>query len=124
MYNINMHIKKTLKSFGYAIKGLTSTWREEPNFRIEVVVAVAVLFCMFYFNFTLAEIAFCILVITMVLTAEIINTIIEDVCNKIEPNPDPFIEKIKDMASAFVLLSTLGSVAIGLIVFYNHFFLV
>jgi diacylglycerol kinase len=115
---------KTLKSFNYAVKGLISTWKEEPNFRIEVIVAVLVLFCMFYFSFTLAEIAFCILVITMVLTAEIVNTIIEDVCNKIEPNHDPFIEKIKDMSSAFVLLSTLGSLAIGIIVFYNHFFLV
>ena len=117
-------MNQTIKSFGFAFRGLKNTWKEEPNFRIETVFAIIVLFCMFYFKFSLAEIAFCILVITIVLSAEIINTVIEDICNKIEPNQDPIIGKIKDTASAFVLVSTLGSVIIGLIVFYNHFFLI
>ncbi len=113
-----------INSFIFACRGLRNTWREEINFRIEVLVMLCLSFFIFYFKFSLAETAFCLVAVTMVLSAEIINTAIEDLCNKIEPNHDPVIGKIKDTASAFVLVSTLGSIAVGCIVFYNHFFII
>ncbi len=111
-----------IKSFRYAVKGLKTVWREEQNFKIEVFVAFVVVFYSFYFSFTFAETVFCIIAVVMVLVAEIINTIVEDICNKIELNQDPIIMKIKDMSAAFVLLTVLGSVAIGVLVLVNHFY--
>jgi diacylglycerol kinase (ATP) len=55
------------------------------------------------------------------LSAEIINTSIEDLCNKVEPEYDPVIGKIKDTTGAFVLVAALGSVLVGVLVFYSHF---
>ncbi len=110
-----------IKSFKYAVRGLTNTWKEERNFKIEVFVGFVVLFYAFYFSFTFAEIVFCLIAVTMVLVAEIINTIVEDLCNKVQPNQDPAIEKIKDMSAAFVLLTVLSSVFIGVMVLINHF---
>lgn len=110
-----------IKSFRYAVRGLTTTWKEEQNFKIEVFVAIAVLFYAFYFSFTFAETVFCLLAVVMVLVAEIINTIVEDLCNKIQPNQDPVIEKIKDMSAAFVLITVMGSIAVGVLVLINHF---
>ncbi len=114
-------ISKMRDSFIYSFRGLVAVWKEERNFKIEVAVAVVVSFCLFYFDFTIFESLFCILAIALVLISEIINTIVEDLCNKIEPNQDGVIGKIKDMAAAFVLLSVISSVIIGVLVFRSHF---
>ncbi len=114
-------LQKTSNSFGYAWRGLRTTWDEEYNFRIETVVSVLVIFCIFFFHFSFVEAVVCILSIMMVLTAEIINTAIEDVCDKIEPAYDTVIGKIKDTTSAFVLVSCFGAFVLGVLVFWHHF---
>ena len=114
-------MKKIFDSFVFAWKGLKVTWREENNFRIEVLVGLLVIFCLFYFSFSFVESALCVMAIILVLSAEIINTAVEDLCNKIESNHDPVIEKIKDVMATFVLVSVLGAFAVGFIVFYHHF---
>ncbi len=115
-------LKKSFDSFRFAINGLKTVWREEHNFRIEVIVAVLVGIIIFYFDFSFVESAFCIIAMTLVLSAEIINTVVEDMCDRIEPNEDPVIGKIKDTAGAFVLVSVIGAIVVGILVFYNHFF--
>ena len=39
----------TVKSFKYAVNGLITTWKEELNFRIEALIGLIVLFCVYYF---------------------------------------------------------------------------
>jgi diacylglycerol kinase len=114
-------LQKTINSFVYALRGLRTTWKEEHNFRIEVWCSVILFFCLYYFQFTMIESVLCILAATIVLCAEIINTSIEDLCNKVEPQYDPVIGKIKDVTSAFVLVAVLGSILVGIFVFYSHF---
>ncbi len=114
-------MQRTIKSFKYALRGLHTTWKEEFNFRIEVAIAVVVIFSTYYFNFSFIETSLCIFAIILVLVLEIINTIVEDICTKIEPNQDPIIEKIKDMSASFVFLGGLGALIIGIFVLVNHF---
>ena len=78
-------------------------------------------FCFVNFHFSFIETAFCVIAIIIVLCAEIINTAIEDLCNKVEPNQDPVIGKIKDIMATFVLLSVIGAVVLGYLVFRYHF---
>ena len=98
-----------------------TTWREERNFRIEVFVVLIVLCIAWYFQFSLFEWIACVIGSAMVLVAEIVNTAIEDICNKLEPNHDPVIGKVKDVMGASVLVTVLGAGLIGLLVFANHF---
>ncbi len=114
-------IKKTTNSFFYAFNGLRTTWNEENNFRIEVVVAFLLSIFMVYFKFSFIEAALCVFAMTLVLTSEIINTAIEDLCNRVEPNHDPLVGKIKDTVGAFVLVAGTGSIVIGVMVFIHHF---
>ena len=114
-------LKKTYNSFRFALNGLRITWREEQSFSIEVIVSTAVVLCLYFFHFTLIESAFCVLALAVVMAVEIINTVVEDLCNKIEPNLDPVIGKIKDVSASAVLISVIGTgIAIAL-VFYSHF---
>ena len=53
-------------------------------------------------------------------TAEALNTAIERLCDKIEPNKDDKIKIIKDIAAGAVLLSSIFSATVGAIIFIPH----
>jgi undecaprenol kinase len=116
-----MLLDKARRSFRYALNGLKTVWKEEHNFQIEVVVAVLVLFSLYYFQFSLVESALVVLAVIIVITAEIVNTAVEDICNKIEPEFDHAIGKIKDTMAAYVLVAVGGSIVLGILVFIHHF---
>lgn len=103
------------------MNGLLAVWNEEVNFRIETATALVVVGGGIYFHFTKLEWAFVIVSICAVLSAEMVNTAIEDLCNKVEPNPNEIIGKIKDVMGGLVLVVCLTSAIIGIMVFTNHF---
>ncbi len=105
----------------WAVNGAKTVWREEYNFRIEVAATLAVLLAAWWLNFNMGEVVVLVFCILLVLSSEIVNTAIEDVCNKINPEHDPIIGKIKDTMAAFVLLNVGGAAVIGTIVFARHF---
>lgn len=113
-------MNKLIKSFGWAMNGLRTVWREEVNFRIEVGIAAVVIIKAFYLKFSVLEWVIIVGCIGAVLSAEMVNTAIEDLCNKVEPNTDPVIGKIKDIMGGFVLLVCIASAAIGLMIFSTY----
>ncbi|MFZ2522599.1 MAG: diacylglycerol kinase family protein [Minisyncoccia bacterium] len=113
--------QKFINSFGYAYRGIRTVFLEERNFKIEAFIALVVSIFAYAFDFSPIEILFCLVAITIVLLSEIINTAMEDLCTKVEPNHDHTIGKIKDIMAGFVLVSSVGALLIGVIVFYNHF---
>ncbi len=114
-------IKKILDSFGFAWNGLKTTWQEEYNFRIEIIFSFIIILFIIFFQFTFIESIFCIIAIIIVLTAEIVNTAIEDLSDMVDANPNPLIGKIKDTMAGFVLISSFGAFVVGCLVFYHHF---
>ena len=113
---------KLLRSMSWAKKGLLTVLKEEDNFQVEILISIAVIVLGVIVHLSQIEWIFICISITIVLSAEIINTAIEDLCNKIEPNQDETIGKIKDMMAAFVLTLCIGSVIIGIVIFTPHFF--
>ena len=53
----------------------------------------------------------------LVLSMELINTAIENVCNLISTEYHPLIKIIKDVSAAAVLVSAIGSIVTGSIIF-------
>lgn len=72
--------------------------------------------------FHLAAGEWCWIVAAMmsVWTAEAINTSFEFLCDVASPEFHPTVEKAKDVAAGAVLLSAIGSVIVGLLVFLPH----
>lgn len=126
VYNETMRLKQTLfthliTSFRDAFRGLKITWHEERNFRIEVCIALAVVGALMLFDFSYIDVALAILAIVLVLAAEVVNTTFEDTLDKIEPEYDPIIGKIKDVAAGVVVLNVLGALAIGIVIIAHRF---
>jgi diacylglycerol kinase (ATP) len=61
-----------------------------------------------------------VIAIVMVWVAEALNTAFEFLCDVASPEFHPLVQKGKDVAAAAVLLSAVGAVVIGLLVFVPH----
>ncbi len=101
--------------------GVRTVWSEEVNFRIELFVGLVVVVLGFYFKLGLIEWVIVVECITAVLSAEMVNTAIEDLCNKVQPNTDPVIGKIKDTMGGFVFIVALGAAIVGILIFSKYF---
>ena len=110
-----------IRSFQDAFRGLAFVWKEEKNFRIQLCIALLVVIGGIWLRFDYIEMALLVFAILLVLIAEVTNTAFEDAMNKIEPNQDPLVGKVKDIAAGIAMLSALGSLIIGTIIFVHHF---
>ncbi len=108
---------RLIKSFVWAMNGLRTVWQEEANFRTETYIAVSAVVLGVWLKFSAFEWMILILCIIAVLAAEIVNTAIEDLCDRVEPAHDPVVAKIKDIMAGFVLLVSVGALIIGVILF-------
>jgi diacylglycerol kinase len=110
------------KSFRYAGSGLYWAFVTEPNVRIQLTIGL------FFFGLNLCFGQLILAVANLIFMAmtcsfEIINTIVENICDYIEKDYKPEIKIIKDMAAGAVLIVSLvwavvilfGIIKIGLI---------
>lgn len=102
------------------MNGIKTIAHEERNFQILVASGVVAILSGILLGISREEMMFVIIACVFVLGSEAINTAIEDLCDKIEPKSDPAIGRIKDIAVSFVLISSIGAVVIGLIVFLPY----
>lgn len=112
-----IQFKKSLK---HAYRGLAYALRNEKNFQNEVIFALIVIFAMFYFRVTRAEMVVLILVIMGVLLAELVNTVMERVVDILKPRIHPYARLMKDLMAAAVLLTSVSALVIGIIIFYPY----
>ncbi len=115
-------IKRLIKSFTYAFRGLIKTFREEQNLRIQSIIAVIVIIIGLYFKIDRIEWIIIIIAIGMVLLTEIINTAIELVTDVLKPRIDSYVKIIKDVMAAAVMMSSIIAVIIGIIIFFPYLF--
>lgn len=109
-------IKKEIKSFGHAFRGLKFLFQSQKHFRFHVLAAVAVISIGFATDFNSVEWAVVLLCIGAVMMAEALNSALEVLMDKLHPEQDPLIGKAKDMAAAGVLIVSITSLVIALIV--------
>lgn len=110
-------LKKRLNSFRYAFTGIATMFRSEPNAKIHLTIAVAVLAAGFFLQITAMEWCIVILCMAAVLAAEAFNTAIEQLTDLVSPDFHPLAKKAKDLAAGAVLMAAGGAAMAGLIIF-------
>ena len=106
-----------LQSFRDAFAGLSFVIRNEPNMRIHITAAVAVLVLGWALRIDAAEWRWLILAVGLVLGAETLNTALEQACNAITLDHHAAIKTAKDAAAGAVLLSAATAALIGVSIF-------
>jgi len=109
--------KNMKESFLGALKGLVIVLKTEKNAGIIFTIGLAVIILGFLFKLSLYEFAILIIVTIAVFVCEVFNTLVENILNIVQPQDDPKIKILKNISSAAVLLSSIGALVIGLIIF-------
>lgn len=115
-------VRKRLLSFKYAMLGIVHVFKTQHNAWIHAMAAFCVVAAGFYFSLASAEWFFIILSIGLVFMAEIFNTAIEMLVDKISPEYDKIAGKIKDVAAGAVLITAIAAAIIGLLIFVPKVF--
>ncbi|MFH2136713.1 MAG: diacylglycerol kinase [Patescibacteria group bacterium] len=114
-------LSRLIKSFHYAGRGLLRVFREEQSFRVQLVAGFVVLILALVFNIKVWEAVALLLVIMIVLVLELINSVFERVVDVLKPRMHPYVETVKDIMAAVVLLSSLGAILIGILILGPYF---
>lgn len=115
---VTNHIKGRVEAFKHAFNGMYILFTEEPNSKIQLVLAIAALVMGYFLRISAMEwIALCI-VIGLVFGMEAVNSAIENLsdftCNK---KFEESIKKTKDLSAAAVLFTAIAAFITGLIIF-------
>jgi len=116
-----MSVKSLFSSFSSAVTGLKYTFNHEQNFRLQVFLACVVLVATFIFPLKVWEVILVILLVVAVLAMELLNTALEYFADLLKPRLHHYVSVIKDIMAAAVLITSLGALIIGLIIFVPHF---
>ena len=116
-----MGMRKLLESFNHAINGIIDAARTQRNMRIHILGAVAVLLACFFFDLTKIEFLIIAITITMVITAELINTAIEAAVDLNTNYYHPLAKVAKNTAAGAVLVTAINAVLVGYIIFWDKF---
>ena len=120
MKNDNFKSESFFKSQGYARNGLKLIYKNERNFRVDLVVTVLVVCFGIFFQITHFEWIAISLVISMVFVSEVMNSAIEALCDTVSQDFKVNIKYAKDVSAGAVLLSAFVSVITGLLVFLPY----
>lgn len=110
-------MKKLLRSFGYAFKGLVYATATQLNFRIHLVATVLVFITGFLLQISLDQWNWIAISICLVLVTEIFNTMIETLVDLVSPGYNEKAGRIKDMSAAAVVIAALFALVTALIIF-------
>ena len=113
-------LKKRIKSFGYAFKGIAKLVQKEHNAWIHCTAIIVVTLGGNYFNITPSEWCIVILCFGVVLAAEGFNTAIERLVDLVSPDYHPIAGDVKDIAAGAVLICAIAAAIIGIIIFYPY----
>jgi diacylglycerol kinase (ATP) len=113
-------IRKLIQSFKYAITGIHYAFRNEQNLVIHLIIATLVMAASIIFRVTPYEMGILGLTMLMVIAAEMVNTALEKMVDLITKEHRVEAMIAKDVASGMVLITAIGSVIIGLLIFIPH----
>lgn len=112
-----MKSNSLISSFGYAFEGIKKAFKAERNLKVHTFIMILVVIFGFILKLDTWEWITCIILFTLVIGCELINTSIEEVVNLLSPEIRPHAKYAKDIAAGAVLIFAIGSFVIGLIIF-------
>ena len=110
-------LQKLVRSFIYAFEGIYYAYMHDQNLRIHSAAAVFVIILSIVLGINSFEKGILGITILFVICAEMINSAIEQMVDLISIEHKKEAKIAKDVAAGMVLLTAIGSVIIGIIIF-------
>lgn len=115
-------LQNFFKSFRHAFSGIVIAFSENQNLFIHSLIATAVIGTAIILGFSQTDFVFILVMIVLVLSAEMINTAIEEVVNLLVKEHREEAKIAKDVSAGMVLFISLAALIVGLIIFSSYLF--
>lgn len=106
-----------LGGFKYAFRGIATCVKDENNLLIQFSASMMVIMFAVFLKCTFVEWAVLIIMCFLVVSFEMINTAIENICDKITLEYDEKVKKIKDISAGAVLTMSICAIVVAGIIF-------
>lgn len=108
------------KSFGYAFDGIRTGLQKERNMKIHCAALILVIIAGTVVKLTAIEWCICMILCTLVISLELVNTAVEAVVDLVTEEKKPLAKIAKDTAAGAVLIAAIVSVIAGLLIFVPY----
>jgi len=115
------HPIKHVKSFKYAFEGVLHALIHEANFRLQILITAIAVGLGFYFKINASEWSVIIISFASLLSAEVLNTSIENFINFMIPKKSNVVKVVKDLSAGFVLINAIACLLILVIIYGKYF---
>ena len=115
-------MKRFLRSFRYAGRGLSAGWRGQTNIRVMTVLALLAIGLGWWTGLSTVEWAVLALTIGLVLSLELLNTAGEKLVDILSPGYDDRYGQVKDILAAAVLIASIAAATVGVLIFAPRLF--
>lgn len=114
------YFKRRIAAFKYSFDGVKDLVRNHPHAHIHAFASFVVIALGWNLEVSRNDWVVLTICIGIVWTAEAFNTSIEYLTDLVSPNYHPLAGKVKDMASAAVLLAAIASAIAGSLIFWPY----
>jgi diacylglycerol kinase len=113
-------MKKHLASYTYAFRGIWLAIRYEANMAIHLAATLMVVVANYMLRISSTEWLITLQLIGMVWTAEIFNTAIEKLADRVTKEHDPLVGQVKDLAAGAVLVTCIIAVVCAAVIYVPY----
>lgn len=113
-------MKRFLRSFKHAMEGIHYALNNDQNLVIHFFVAFIVIMLSIFLDVNAFEMGILGVTILVVISAEMINSAIEKMVDLITKEHRAEAKIAKDVSAGMVLLTSIGAIVIGILVFAPH----
>ncbi|QHS56357.1 diacylglycerol kinase family protein [Mucilaginibacter sp. 14171R-50] len=113
-------IKRHIKSYSYSVNGIWLAFRYEHNMLFHLAGAIAVVITNTLLNVTKTDWLITLILIGVVWMAELFNTAIEKLADRVTKDQDPLIGQVKDIASGAVLIVCCFAAVCAAIIYWPY----
>lgn len=115
------HFTGRVRSVRHAVAGIVRMIRCQHNAWMHAAATVIALVAAFVLRISAGDWCWIILAISIVWTAEALNTAFEFLADVASPEFHPLVKDAKDVAAGAVLITAVAALVIGAIVFWPYF---
>ena len=101
---------RVVKAFGYSFDGLKSAFIKEESFRLEAFACLILAVALIISPWPGWKKAAMLAVYMLIPLCELLNSAIEDICDMVSPEINPYVKSAKDKGSAAVLLAIIANI--------------
>ena len=115
-----IYFRKLALSFSFAFEGIFYALKHNQNLRIHFAAAIIVVVLSVLFKVSSFEKGILGVMILLVISSEMVNTSIEQMVDLITNEHKKEAKIAKDVSAGMVLLTAIGSVIVGILIFVPH----